>query len=405
MVKEKNISKIDETIEEFKKGNMIIVVDDEDRENEGDLIIPAEKVTADDINFMTKYGRGLVCLSLTKERVNKLGLKMMTKKNESMHDTAFTQSIEAKHGVTTGISAHDRAHTIQTAIKDDVERDEIVVPGHIFPLKAKYGGVLERAGHTEAAMDLAKLAGLKPAGVICEIMDEDGTMMRLPKLKKYAVKHDMIIVTIADLIKYRLKRDKFMKRKAKAELPTNYGDFQIYGYENEINRKEHVALVKGDINTDDPVLVRVHSECLTGDAFGSRKCDCGNQLHIAMEIIEEEGRGVLIYLRQEGRGIGLLNKIKAYHLQDKGMDTVEANVALGFPPDLRNYGIGAQILSDLGIKKIKLLTNNPKKLVGLSGYGMEVLERIPIHGKVCEDNIDYIKTKKEKMGHMIEDID
>ncbi|TYB30411.1 MAG: bifunctional 3,4-dihydroxy-2-butanone-4-phosphate synthase/GTP cyclohydrolase II [Candidatus Mcinerneyibacterium aminivorans] len=402
---ERDISSIEKAINEFQRGNMIIVVDDEDRENEGDLIIPAEKVTPEDINFMTKYGRGLVCLSLTEKRINKLGLKMMTEDNESMHDTAFTQSIEAKHGVTTGISAYDRSHTIKTAIKDNVSKDEIVVPGHIFPLKAKPGGVLERAGHTEAAVDLTKLAGLKPSGVICEIMDEDGTMMRLPKLKKYAAEHDLIIITIADLIQYRLKRDKFMKRKAKADLPTEYGQFKIYGYENEINKKEHVALVKGNVNTDEPVLVRVHSECLTGDAFGSQKCDCGNQLHIAMEMIEKENRGVLIYLRQEGRGIGLLNKIKAYHLQDKGMDTVEANVALGFPPDLRNYGIGAQILSDLGVKKIKLLTNNPKKLVGLSGYGMEILERIPLQGKVCKHNIDYIKTKKEKMGHMIEDVD
>jgi len=354
---------------------------------------------------MTKYGRGLVCLSLTEKRVEKLGLKMMAEDNESMHDTAFTQSIEAKHGVTTGISAHDRAHTIKTAIKDDISKEDIVVPGHIFPLKAKPGGVLERAGHTEAAVDLTKLAGLKPSGVICEIMDEDGTMMRLPKLKKFAAKHDMIIVTIADLIQYRLKRDKFMNRKAKADLPTEFGRFKIYGYENSINGQEHVALIKGEIKEDEPILVRVHSECLTGDAFGSMKCDCGNQLHGAMKKIEEEGRGVLVYLRQEGRGIGLLNKIKAYHLQDKGMDTVEANVALGFPPDLRNYGIGAQILSDLGVKKIKLLTNNPKKLIGLSGYGMEILERIPLQGEVCEYNRDYIKTKKEKMGHIIEDID
>jgi len=402
------ISSIEEALKELKKGNMIIVVDDEDRENEGDLIVPAEKVTPDDINFMTKYGRGLICLSLEEKKVKDLGLKMMTNANESHHETAFTQSIEARHGVTTGISAHDRAHTIKTAIDEDATSQDIVVPGHIFPLKAKRGGVLERAGHTEAAVDLAKLAGLNPSGVLCEIMDDDGTMMRLPGLIKYAKKFDMKIITIADLIKYRLKRDKFMRRKAIAELPTDYGMFKITGYENMINGKEHVALIKGeikDLKGDEPVLIRVHSECLTGDAFGSKKCDCGNQLHTALELIEKEGRGVLVYLRQEGRGIGLLNKIKAYHLQDKGMDTVEANVALGFPPDLRDYGVGAQILNDLGVKRIRLLTNNPKKLIGLSGYGMEIIERVPLISEFSEHNINYIKTKKEKMGHIIDNLD
>ena len=329
---------------------------------------------------------------------------MMTDVNESSHETAFTETIEARHGVTTGISAFDRSKTIRTAINPKASPADIVKPGHVFPLKAKEGGVLERAGHTEAAVDLMRMAGMNPSGVICEIMEEDGHMMRLPGLRKFARKHGLLLLTIADLIEYRLNHEPFIVRKAAADMPTEYGKFTLYGYENRLDRKEHIALVKGDVSDGEPVLVRVHSECLTGDALGSLKCECGDQLHRSMELIEREGRGIIVYLRQEGRGIGLINKIHAYHLQEKGMDTVEANVALGFPPDLREYGIGAQILHDLGVKKIRLLTNNPKKMVAISGYGMEVVERVPIYGKISEYNRKYLQTKKEKMGHLIDEI-
>ncbi len=395
---------IEEALNDLKNGKMIIVVDDENRENEGDLLMLGEKVTPEAINFMAKFGRGLICMPITGEQTRRLNLKMMTDVNESSHETAFTESIEAREGVTTGISAHDRACTILKAIHPEATPADIVKPGHIFPLRAKDGGVLERAGHTEATVDLARLAGMNPAGVICEIMDEDGTMMRLPGLIDFAKKHGLKLITIVDLIKYRLHKEPFMRRIADAQLPTAYGNFTIVGYQNILDGKEHIALVHGKIDTAKPVLVRVHSECLTGDAFGSMKCECGDQLHTAMQMITKEGSGVIIYLRQEGRGIGLLNKIKAYHLQDKGMDTVEANLALGFQPDLREYGIGAQMLYDLGVTRMKLITNNPKKIIALEGFGMTVLERVPIVTGIGDMNKNYMRTKKEKMGHMLDEV-
>ncbi|RLA77688.1 MAG: bifunctional 3,4-dihydroxy-2-butanone-4-phosphate synthase/GTP cyclohydrolase II [Deltaproteobacteria bacterium] len=398
------VSKIEEVIEDFKAGKMVILVDDEDRENEGDLCIAAEKVTPEAINFMAKYGRGLICLALTEEQVEKLHLPMMVSdaENKTPHGTAFTVSIDARHGITTGISAQDRAKTILTAIADDVRPDDLVRPGHVFPLKARRGGVLVRAGHTEASVDLARLAGLKPAAVICEIMNEDGTMARMPDLERFARRHGIKIATIADLIKYRLTKERLVRRVATATLPTRYGgEFLAILYESEIDAQHHLALVKGDISTGEPVLVRVHSQCLTGDVFGSLRCDCGDQLHEAMRMIDEEGRGVLLYMRQEGRGIGLANKIKAYFLEEHGKDTVEANEALGFKPDLRDYGIGAQILVDLGLRKIRLMTNNPRKIVGLEGYGIEVVERVPIEVPPRKENIRYLRTKKEKLGHIL----
>jgi 3,4-dihydroxy 2-butanone 4-phosphate synthase/GTP cyclohydrolase II len=396
---------IEEAIEEIRKGKMVILVDDEDRENEGDLTMAAETVTPEAINFMAKHGRGLICLSLTPERVDHLQLPMMTTDNTSSFGTAFTLSIEAKKGVTTGISAADRAVTIKTAINPKSGPEDLARPGHVFPLRARTGGVLQRAGQTEGSVDLARLAGLYPAGVICEIMNDDGTMSRVPQLMEFAKKFELKIITVKDLIAYRVTKESLVRRVAVTKLPTSYGsDFTAILYANDIDRMNHIALVKGDIKPDDEVLVRVHSECLTGDVFGSLRCDCGEQLHNAMKIIEDEGKGVILYMRQEGRGIGLEGKLKAYELQDKGKDTVEANLALGYKADLRDYGVGAQILRDLGVRKIRLLTNNPKKIVGLEGYGLVVVARIPIEMHPHAKNIHYLKVKKNKLGHMLEKV-
>ena len=396
---------IEEAIAEIRKGKMVILVDDEDRENEGDLTMAAEAVTPEAINFMAKHGRGLICLSLTPERVDHLQLPMMTTDNTSSFGTAFTISIEAKKGVTTGISAADRAVTIKTAINPKSGPDDLARPGHVFPLRARTGGVLQRAGQTEGSVDLARLAGLNPAGVICEIMNDDGTMSRVPQLMEFAKKFELKIITVKDLIAYRVTKESLVRRVAVTKLPTSYGsDFTAILYANDIDRMNHIALVKGDIKPDDEVLVRVHSECLTGDVFGSLRCDCGEQLHNAMKIIEDEGKGVILYMRQEGRGIGLEGKLKAYELQDKGKDTVEANLALGYKADLRDYGVGAQILRDLGVRKIRLLTNNPKKIVGLEGYGLVVVARMPIEMHPHAKNIHYLKVKKNKLGHMLEKV-
>jgi len=396
---------IEEAVEDIKAGKMVILIDDEDRENEGDLTIAAEMVTPEAINFMAKYGRGLICLSLTAERVEYLKLPMMSEMNTSRFGTAFTISIEARKGVTTGISAADRARTIKTAIGAKNKPEDIARPGHIFPLRAQPGGVLKRAGQTEGSVDLAKLAGLNPSGVICEIMNDDGTMARVPELAEFARKHNMKMVTIKDLIQYRMRNQCLVTRKAETVLPTAHGgEFKAIVFGNDVDDSENVALVKGEISPDEEVLVRVHSECLTGDVFGSKRCDCGDQLHKAMKMIKDEGKGVILYMRQEGRGIGLANKLKAYALQDEGLDTVEANERLGFKPDLRDYGIGAQILVNIGVRKMKLITNNPKKLVGLEGYGLSVAGRVPLETKVNEKNIKYLKTKKKKMGHLLENI-
>ncbi|HON58554.1 MAG TPA: bifunctional 3,4-dihydroxy-2-butanone-4-phosphate synthase/GTP cyclohydrolase II [Smithella sp.] len=396
------ISTIQEAIEDIKNGKMVILVDDEDRENEGDLCMAAQFASADTINFMARYGRGLICLTLTEEKADSLRLKPMVQDNQARFGTAFTISIEARHGVTTGISAADRATTIQTAVKPDAKPEDLVSPGHVFPIRARKGGVLVRTGQTEGSVDLCRLAGLLPAGVICEIMKDDGTMARMPDLEIFAREHNLKIVTIADLIDYRMQNESLIRRMAEATIPTCYGgEFKMIVYENDVDDWQHIALVKGEIHQDDEVLVRVHSECLTGDIFGSQRCDCGEQLHRAMRMVEKEGKGIIVYMRQEGRGIGLVNKVKAYALQEQGKDTVEANIELGFKPDLRDYGIGAQILVDLGVRKMRLLTNNPKKIVGLEGYGIEVIKRVPIEVDPNENNIHYMKTKQKKMGHLL----
>jgi 3,4-dihydroxy 2-butanone 4-phosphate synthase/GTP cyclohydrolase II len=394
-------STIEEAIEDIRDGKMVVICDAEDRENEGDLMLAAQFTTPDAINFMAKEGRGLICLALTPERCDELGLDLMAAKNESRFETAFTDAIEARHGVTTGISAHDRAHTIQVAIDPASGPADVVKPGHVFPLKAKPGGVLERTGQTEAAVDLARLAGLNPSGVICEVMNDDGTMARVPDLERYCARHNLKMITVADLISYRRRNDKLIERVVETSLPTDFGEFTAVGFRSLVDAKHHVALVKGDVAGQDDVLVRVHSECLTGDVFHSQRCDCGQQLEDALRQIEEEGSGVLLYLAQEGRGIGLLNKLRAYKLQEEGLDTVDANLELGLPADLRDYGIGAQILVDLGLTSIRILTNNPKKIIGLEGYGLRVSDQIPIEHQPNEHNRDYLRAKRDRMGHKL----
>ena len=395
------LSTIPEAIEDIKAGKFIIIVDDENRENEGDLAMAAEKITPEAINFMAKRARGLICMPVIGERLDELKITPMVQENTAEFSTAFTISVEAKHKVTTGISAHDRAATIKTILDPSTLPEDLARPGHMFPIRARKGGVLVRAGHTESVVDLARLAGLYPAGVICEIMNEDGTMARLPQLEAMAAEFEFKIISIAELIAYRRRHERLVQKVAEAKLPTRYGEFTMIAYKSKVDPDEHVALVRGELNSEEPVLVRVHSECLTGDVFGSLRCDCGDQIVLAMQRIAEEGRGVFLYMRQEGRGIGLHNKVRAYELQDKGLDTVEANIALGFAPDLRDYGIGAQILADLGLHKIKILTNNPKKVVGLESYGLEIVETVPLIVPATPYNIHYLEAKEKKMGHAL----
>jgi 3,4-dihydroxy 2-butanone 4-phosphate synthase/GTP cyclohydrolase II len=395
------ISPIPELLDDLRAGKQVILMDDEDRENEGDLVLAAEHATPEQINFMAKYGRGLICLALTPDQTDRLELPLMVRNRDAKHATNFTVSIEAAEGVTTGISAADRAHTIQTAIRGDAGPEDLVQPGHVFPLRAVEGGVLTRTGHTEASVDLARLAGLQSAGVICEIMNDDGTMARLPDLETFAEEHDLKIGTIADLVQYRMEAESLVRKAVETRLPTDHGEFRVVAFQSDVDNREHVALVMGDVDDGEPVLTRMHSECLTGDIFGSKRCDCQSQLHAAQAQIAAEGRGVIVYLRQEGRGIGLVDKLRAYNLQDAGRDTVEANTELGYQPDLRNYGVGAQILRQLGVRQLRLMTNNPKKIIGLRGYGLEVVERVPLICAAHPHNERYLATKRDKLGHLL----